>query len=346
MLQAESSSAWITPEESSRLNSQLEACIPAAVPTDLWMLATTLFYLMTGTKLFPTKTDSSDAIHPDAMKDLVEWTGLSDAQKKSILADCDTASVELERLNAIDLLQTLLARDPDSRPPSIERVLEHPFWKAAGSVESLSAGARRKFVLGYAPPHWSTTLWFSVPLPLFVERCETTVKEMIEECKLRDAMAEEREAEKEERRASLKDAIKSQKITLSNLNKSLKAAAAEAAAAEAAAEEAAATPGDEAAAQAEEAAAAAAEAAAAEDDAEMIAAKAEAELHKLEVMRFAWISDDTGVCNCCEENSIIKCEDCKASFCAVCDDLQHAFPKFASHRRQRLNVASNTANRR
>ena len=63
------------------------------------------------------------------MADLVEWTGMSDQPKHSVLASGDFLSVHLEGQNAHDLLDSLriLARDSASRPENMAAVLYHPF---------------------------------------------------------------------------------------------------------------------------------------------------------------------------------------------------------------------------
>ena len=61
------------------------------------MVGTTLHYLFTGTKLFPTKTDDCDAIHPDHETKLVNWEGFPQSLGSSILQDCTDPAVSAER---------------------------------------------------------------------------------------------------------------------------------------------------------------------------------------------------------------------------------------------------------
>ena len=158
-------------------------------------------------------------------------------------------------------------------------------------MTSLSVGARRKFVLGYALSTLEHHIvgFCGLATQHFVERCKATTVEMRVERQRCDAMA--LGLEKERERAGLEDAVKTQRTTLAGLNKCLEAKAQEAAAAETAAEETAAVrvlpgecpPNGQAATAATEAAAAAevaAEAAAAEEQAADAVAKAEEELHR------------------------------------------------------------------
>lgn len=147
-MKAESSSASIPPEEASRLQENLPASIPASIEYDMWMIGAIMYFLLTGNKLFPTKTEDSDSIHPDAMAALVGWKNLPESVASTVLLECDDPTINSEREQAFNILRQLLAGNPKKRPKSVADVLNHPFFTEFRLIQD--AVSKRQATLGFA----------------------------------------------------------------------------------------------------------------------------------------------------------------------------------------------------
>ena len=90
------------------------APVVASPAIDAWALATVLFHMSTGQKLF--NTNQEDNLDQQDLRALAAW---SDDIAKNRVA-------EIQHRLARNLVQRLLVRDPDQRL-SMEAVLQHPF---------------------------------------------------------------------------------------------------------------------------------------------------------------------------------------------------------------------------
>ena len=69
-----------------------------------------------------------------------------EARHPRVLAYCESDAIGIERQNAVNLLQSLLSRDPATRS-DIQQVLDHPFWRDGESTAALPIGQHRASVL-------------------------------------------------------------------------------------------------------------------------------------------------------------------------------------------------------
>ena len=152
-------------------------CLEAKCFYDCWMLGATIYELLTGCRLFNSERVDSDAINPACLHDLINWSGLETHHQKQVLSNCSAPSAELEKANALDLLERLLASNEAARP-TMGDVLVHPFWKPAGDMGMLPNGEHRKLVLGRALStlETHTANYCTTAATQFLQRCRASVQ--------------------------------------------------------------------------------------------------------------------------------------------------------------------------
>eukprot|EP00935_MAST-01C_sp_MAST-1C-sp1_P000186 g186.t1 len=90
---------------------------------DIWSFGVLLYLLVTGEPLF--KNNQQDNLTDEELLNLAKW---DNKQLEKVLLKVHNKRKQLHRPLARDLLQQLLASEPNDRPESFEEVLGHPFF--------------------------------------------------------------------------------------------------------------------------------------------------------------------------------------------------------------------------
>jgi serine/threonine protein kinase len=106
--------------------------VKASPQIDMWSLGVLLYMLLRNKPLFPVNRDD-DIEDPAVMSSLLAWNDDSFKNHCAGLKSPNQTGEKEAFTLGIDLVKRLLRRSPSDRPPSIEKVLEHPFLSHKGN---------------------------------------------------------------------------------------------------------------------------------------------------------------------------------------------------------------------